>query len=325
MIVSPLVTFNKAEYDFLCKILRESDLQASYKIESKDQVSAVSRLFSPNIVRELSRKGSSEQLARLIKESRIAEHLSPKDSVGAALDFAFTHFCKKNNRHEYVYKAALTHKILLGTHSLRTASMLNEFRVGSCKADVVILNGTGTVYEIKSERDSLTRLQKQVCAYRDVFAKVNVITGENHIKGVIETIPSDVGITQLSDRYKISTVREAAEAPERTKPVEIFKSLQAREAKLVLKEMKMPLPEVPNTKLYSALHEIFEKLDPIATHETMVKVLKKTRSLVSLSKYVDVIPHSLLAAVFAAKIRKGDYQNLLRAIETPIGDVEKWN
>ncbi|MEI9986083.1 MAG: sce7726 family protein [Aliidongia sp.] len=53
---------------------------------------------------------------------------------------------------------SVTQKILMGKHSLRTASMLNEFRAGSCKADLVILNGTATVYEIKSERDSLTRL-----------------------------------------------------------------------------------------------------------------------------------------------------------------------
>jgi hypothetical protein len=56
-------------------------------------------------------------------------------------------------RDKYVYKAALTQRVLMGKHSLRTACMLSEFRVGDRKADITILNGTTTVYEIKSDRD----------------------------------------------------------------------------------------------------------------------------------------------------------------------------
>lgn len=45
----------------------------------------------------------------------------------------------------------IANKILLGKHSLNTSHMLSEFRVGYNKADVVIINGTSSVYEIKSE------------------------------------------------------------------------------------------------------------------------------------------------------------------------------
>src|SRR3546814_17075413 len=99
----------------------------------------------------------------------------------------------------------------MGTHSLRTASMLNEFRAGSCKADLVILNGTATVYEIKSERDSLARLANQIENYKRVFAKVNVIASEGHVEGVLTTVTDDVGVRCLSKRYRITTIREAVD------------------------------------------------------------------------------------------------------------------
>ena len=34
------------------------------------------------------------------------------------------------------------------------------------------------MYEVKSERDSLTRLERQIAAYATVFAKVYVIAAE---------------------------------------------------------------------------------------------------------------------------------------------------
>lgn len=92
---------------------------------------------------------------------------------------------REGYRHEYIYKAAPTHKILLGKHSLHSASVINEFRVGECKADVAILNGTATVYEVKSERDSLAWLERQIRANATVFAKVYVIASESHIQAVL--------------------------------------------------------------------------------------------------------------------------------------------
>src|SRR4029453_5364083 len=96
-------------------------------------------------------------------------------------DAAFAVLKKGGLRDEYIYKAALTHRVLLGKHSLKTASMLTEFRAGDCKADISILNGTTTVFEIKSERDSLTRLARQIENYKRVFASVFVIGGENYV------------------------------------------------------------------------------------------------------------------------------------------------
>src|SRR5689334_13769722 len=128
-------------------------------------MAAITRLFSSSVVRELARKGKSPIFARLARQSELFDRLEVNRCVHDLFDLAFSFLQREGYRDEYIYRAALTQKVLLGRHSLQTASMLNEFRVGDCKADVAILNGTATVYEIKSERDSLTRLQRQVASY----------------------------------------------------------------------------------------------------------------------------------------------------------------
>jgi len=98
-------------------------------------------------------------------KSLLVDSRTEEEPVCSLFERAFSLLEREGYRHEYVYKAALTQKIFLGRHSLQTASMLSEFRVGQCKADLVILNGTSTVYEVKSERDSLDRLERQVAAW----------------------------------------------------------------------------------------------------------------------------------------------------------------
>jgi hypothetical protein len=174
-------------------------------------LAAISRFFSSSVIREMARKGESALFARLLNESRLLEALPTDAPVGSVFETAFSLLRREGYRHEYIYKAALTHKILLGRHSLRTASMLNEFRVGECKADLAILNGTSTVYEVKSERDSLSRLERQLSAYAKVFAQVYVIVAEPHLDAVRGSVPRDVGIMVLSSRHQISTLRETGD------------------------------------------------------------------------------------------------------------------
>lgn len=272
----------------------------------------------------MARKGKSPLFARLSNEALLFQKVTPSDRVHDLFDVAFSILQKKAHRHEYVYKAALTHKILLGAHSLQTASMLTEFRVGECKADLAIFNGTATVYEIKSERDSLGRLERQIRAYRHVFAKVYVIAGENHVDAVFDAVSTDVGVMRLSDRHQISTLREAVDQPERTSCAAIFDSIRLNEAKQILARNGLCLPSVPNTELHSALRDQFIKLTPQAAHSGMVHVLKKTRNLMPLADLVGQLPGSLQSAVLSIPLRRIDHERLLHAVNARLSDAIKW-
>lgn len=289
-----------------------------------EQLAAISRLFSSSVIREMARKGRSPLFARLASQSLLLNSLSASQCVHSLFDAAFSLLRREGYRHEYIYKAALTHKILLGKHSLQTASMLNEFRVGECKADLAILNGTATVYEVKSERDSLSRLERQVAAYAQVFAKVYVIAGENHVGAVISSVPKDVGIMRLNSRHQISTLREATELPGRTSPAAIFDSIRTLEARMILQLQGVSVPLVPNTELSGVLRKLFVKLEPHAAHAGMVTVLKKTRNLLSLSDLVDQLPLSLQTAALSVPLRKLDHTRLVTAVNTRLRDAMEW-
>lgn len=291
---------------------------------NNNQQSAIARLFSAAVLRELAGKGRSPLFSRLLLESSLLENLKLTDPVSSAFDVAFNTLKKKANRTEYAYKTAITNKLLLGRHSLRTASLLTEFRVETCKVDVAIFNGTSTAYEIKSERDRLDRLENQLTSYRKVFSKIYVVTGENHAPDVLRQSSPDVGVLMLSDRFTISTVREATERPDLVCPGVIFDSLQLKEAVNLLAEFDIKAPNVPNTEIRRATRRIFESLDPIEVHSKMVDVIRHSRSSNSMSNFVSALPQSLVAAVFSATIKAKDQPRLLGAIKTEIGEALDW-
>jgi hypothetical protein len=288
------------------------------------RLAAVSRLFSSAVIQEMARKGRSPLFVRLANQSFLPNLLPANARVSRLFDIAFSLLNREGCRDEYIYKAALTSKILLKRHSLYTASMLNEFRVGECKADLAILNGTATVYEVKSERDTLNRLERQIAAYMTVFARVYVITAETHVDAVMGLTPSDVGVLRLNSRNQISPLREAADRPERTSPAAIFDSIRTEEARLILNSHGVQIPKVPNTVLSHVLRELFVKLNPCAAHESMVKVLKRTRNLMPLSNLIAQVPDSLRTAALSVPLRKLDHMRLVTAVNTPLKEAMAW-
>lgn len=274
----------------------------------------------------MARKGRSPLFARLYSQTGLSDPQKQDDdgTVGGAFESAFAVLRRSGLRNEYVYRSALTQNVLLGRHSLKTASMLTEFRVGSCKADVAILNGTSTVYEIKSDRDSLARLANQIANYRKVFAKIYVIAGEAHVQDVIDSTPDDVGVMSLVRWDRICTVREAVERADSVCPVTIFESLRSSEARAILRDLGVSIPDVPNTMLHGVMRECFARLDPAEAHHRMVKTLKRTRDLSPLGGLVDQLPASLQPAALSVQLPRADHDRLVKAVRTPLVEAMTW-
>jgi hypothetical protein len=291
---------------------------------NKSEASALSRLFSAAVLRDFSKEARSPQFTRLLRHTRLSAHMPHGATVGTALDEAFNLLSKSKFRDDYVYRSAITEKILLGRHNLNTATLLNEVRAGSCKADVVVLNGTSTAYEIKSERDSLTRLKNQIENYRRVFAAVNVVVGKSHLSGVLEIAGEDVGVITLSERYTFQTVRAPQNHPERVIPTMILDILRLDEATAILSCLGHEIPNVPNTKIRSELRRIFAKLEPMAVHNEMVKTLKASRSQAGLASFVNSIPNSVRAASIAANPTLKNRVRIKEAVDTPLIEALAW-
>jgi len=290
----------------------------------KDQLSAADRLFSSTVIQEMAKKGRSPLFSRLLRQIGWNGFAIETQPIRVVFDTIFSMLTLENYRHEYTYKTAITHKLFLGVHSINTALMLSEFRVGNNKADVVILNGTASAYEIKSERDNLDRLQQQIESYRQVFARVNVITSQSHLDEVNSVITPDVGILILNNNYRISVVRKADNDPGRIDTGAVFDSIQLNESKRILQLMGLEIPELPNTRQHTALREIFKSLPPEQIHMKMVQVLKESRSLLPIKDFLLALPKSLQAAALSTPLRQKDHQRILSAIDTPIREALCW-
>lgn len=287
------------------------------------QASAVARIFSSGIVRELGKKSRSGAFARLSRETGLVDN-GPQQTVASFLDFAFYALDQPGLRTEHIYKSLLLHKILLGRHSLNTATMLTEFRVAGCRADAVILNGTSAAYEIKTERDDLQRLKTQIEAYRRVFSQVNVVTGEKHLDDVLKIVPGDVGVLSISRRRTLTTIRAPQDDPGRVDPRVIYDSLRRNEIQMILRSNGISVPNVPNTEAYLALRDLFESLSPSQAHLGMVNVLKTTRSLAKLSEFLDELPSSIRIPALSAPLTEKQRRRLVDSLSKPMRTALTW-
>lgn len=289
------------------------------------QLAAISKLFSANVLQEMTLKGRFDGFASLVKDTSLANSIDNEILVADFYEIMFNKLKKIKNRQEYVYKSAIVQKVLLGKHSLKTSSLLSEFRVENCKADIAVLNGTSTVYEVKSERDKLTRLDRQIAAYSKFFASVNVIVGENHLDAVKLTVPRGVGIMTLSKNFTICIEREADNNPGRTCPSTIFDSIRKDESIKILNAIGVSIPDVPNSRLYMEMRRLFSLQDPESIHYHMVRVLRETRDLSFLYSEIKKVPKSLHAAVLSMPLKINQVANLGQATNTSLTEALKWN
>jgi len=282
-------------------------------------VPALARIFSAAVIDELASKGRSSIAVAILKEAGIYREFDPTTLLCDFFDQVHA-LLFRSYRNEYIYKNAIARKILLGVHSLNTASMLTEFRAGACKADAVVLNGTSTVYEIKSAYDSMERLTRQIAAYRQLFDCINVITSNSQMDKVAGIVGDDIGLMVLTDRYTISTVRESSQLKRFVRPEVIFDSLRKNEYEQIIKAHFGEVPQVSNARIYQTCRELFCSLDPTAAHDAMVVVLKKRDNSRRLRDFVLSVPESLTAVSLSCKLGVAKQMRFSQLLNTAFGD-----
>jgi len=100
------------------------------------------------------------------------------------------------NRSEARLKAAVIDRLYAGAHVDDDAVLISEMTVANWarRADVVLANGKLWGFEIKSEVDSLGRLQGQVDAFRGYFEKLVIVIAARFEARVLAMVPDSVGV-----------------------------------------------------------------------------------------------------------------------------------
>ena len=120
-------------------------------------------------------------------------------------------------------------------------TVLEELRVGkgSVRADIVLMSDELECFEIKSAKDSLTRLQNQGWHYGRTFNKVNLVVATNHLTKACSIIPRWWGVWEVTEENTLIKVREPQKNP-LLDPIGLSELLSQNECKFVLKnELKI--------------------------------------------------------------------------------------
>ena len=184
-------------------------------------------------------------------------------------DLLFEHY-----RGEYIYKNVIANQVYLEHESFADSLFISEMQTGLCRADAVILNGTSSVYEVKTEYDTLDRLDRQLENYRKVFDKINVVTTSKKAERVLERVDEIIGVAYLSDEGEIVYVQEPVSNKPNTDPATMFNCMRQSEFCQAIKMAFDDVPNVPTAFLYSECIELFKTLDSEYAHDLMVACLK---------------------------------------------------
>lgn len=274
----------------------------------------LTKLFTATTLRSLATQPSNQIVADAL---RCSNELGSKlnGTLGDIFNGVFDHMCR-SYRSEYIYKNAIATKILEGKHSLRAATFLSEFRVNQSKADTVILNGTSSVYEIKTELDDLARLPAQLDDYAKVFDQISVVTHEGGIDLLRKVLPDHVGIISLTPRYTLRTHRRPISNKANTLPEFIFSSLRQKEYLAILYELCGFVPNVPDALLYECCLERFRSLRPEEAHDAMVRILRMRSAESDYADFISRLPRSLKSVGLGARLTKKERFALLARLNS---------
>lgn len=89
---------------------------------------------------------------------------------------------------------------------------------GQVRVDLSVVNGLLHGYEIKSDRDSLRRLNSQVELYGKVFDRATLVVGERHLAEALDNVPGWWGILLVhrsAKELQLKTIRSPRSNPKK--------------------------------------------------------------------------------------------------------------
>ncbi|WP_282806307.1 sce7726 family protein [Lactobacillus isalae] len=226
-----------------------------------------------------------------------------------------------HHRNEYFYKNQLLNNIVLGRHSPNTTSALREVPVANSIADFLVMNGKAQVYEIKTELDTLQRLNRQIDDYYKAFSYVNVITDKKYVNKIKKIVNQDVGIFTLTNRNQIHIERKPQLHSQNLDSKVLFKLLRKPEFEKINKEKFGELPKVGASKYYDANYRLFSTLS-VSEQQKSVTFALKQRNLNRFKGKATLLkecPKELRELIYFSKLKDQQIETLINILKMKEG------
>ncbi len=221
----------------------------------------LANLFNRNQILSFIKTTNYEKWNSLVYTLELKRNLKKNLTYSEVFDSLYN-VLKNNYKCEYIYLNEIFLQELLKEHEINP-TIITEFNVNSSKADLVIVNGTTTVYEIKTELDTLNRLEKQLLDYIKVFERVYIITYEKNVDEIkkflkIKFSLKKVGIKILKNNGDLETIKKSGSFIKDFDKEFIFKCLIKKERDFFDKDYYIAKEKfLKKSKIY--IHEYFKK------------------------------------------------------------------
>jgi hypothetical protein len=281
----------------------------------------VAAAFTRPVFRALSQPGplpvaAARSLAGLAEASRKCPRAGDA-TLGQAYEDAFD-VLRREYRCEYFFKAQVVSKVVFGRHSPRTANPLLEFPMGSAIADVVVVNGTTTVYEIKTDLDNFDRLGGQLEEYGTRAEFTSVVVSETRAERAAAMLPSWVGVLVLRRNGALATSRSPESRLEHLLPEHQFHLLRTEEARRAVEAATGRLVDAPTGRAWGLLRAEFCALTPAAANAAVVRELRGRGTRAADLASTPDFPKALRAMAYAQPLSSTAQDRLVANLNAPV-------
>lgn len=241
----------------------------------------------------------------------------PKSGTSTYLNF-IRHAYKvleKNYQNEYIYKNSFLTEWLIKQLGETESMIFSEFRVGNSIADLAMFNGVSKAFEIKTEFDSVLRLESQLKDYKRAFNEVYLIVPKNKLT-IYEKFDLEVGVIAFDgnklERFELirkSKLQEKIDAPI------IMDVLHTKEYKKIVVQYFGELPEMDSFNQYKICFDLIQSIPIETLNQLYLDQIKQRKHDINLSShhYWELNQISL-----ALKLRKNEKSALISRLKNPI-------
>ena len=276
----------------------------------------LAELFTSTHLQQLAWYGWSETLSASVGFLEHKGRISQRSPVADVLDDALRILFREHPI-EYVYKACVLKRTVFGTYSPNTTALYMEFPVAGARADILLVNGDATVFEVKTRFDDPTRLNIQLAEYYRCFRSVSVVVEEDQFERYTRELPDHVGVLALTSRFSISVKRSPRATSKKLDHTQMFALLRQREYYDAISDLGVDLSIIDPSVRYQAALERFSTLPVKTAYDRVLRALRARQRTGRLAELCSRLPDSLHASVFSYRLRKQDWENLVGVISRP--------
>lgn len=287
-------------------------------MNAKDRRAATATaLLSAPVLRSAMEGQTGAQLAKTAVGQLLETDIGAGATTVRTLIWRCDRWLARNYRNDHVYRKAVVGQMVPSSGGV----LLAEFKANKSIVDFLVVTDVLHAVEIKSDLDNTSRLPSQLSDYSKIAPLVSLL-GTRRLVERVESMQefSAVGLSWLDPDGKVQQARPAIFNATHLDSMTMMRSLRRAEYLQILTNQGIPVPELPNTRIFSYAREAVLTVDPQVYQNEVATQLQRRRPRVG-SSAIAKLPTPLRPTVLKLDPTKESLSRLHGWLDQEIQDV----